>query len=201
MDREHIGTRVPSPGVGAHLKEKRNIFIFMRSKPFFSLAVVASSAALCFAANPAQALTAQVTVSGTTYDVTTFTGTYNANTSKFNTLINGGLMPWWGSKSLAEQFATAVGADLGTPLGGSFGPNFAYETQDVTFAIYVNGKAFAPANSNVYDYSFQTNETGTYATATLAPPPAAVPGPLPLLGVGAAFGMSRRLRRRIQLGG
>lgn len=28
----------------------------------------------------------------------------------------------------------------------------------------------------------------------------ATPGPLPLLGAGAAFGMSRRLRRRIQLG-
>jgi hypothetical protein len=30
-------------------------------------------------------------------------------------------------------------------------------------------------------------------------PPAAVPGPLPLLGVGAAFGFSRRLRRRVAL--
>jgi hypothetical protein len=80
------------------------------------LAVVASSAALCFAANPAQALTAKVTVSGTTYDVTTFTGTYNANTSKFNTLINGGLMPWWGREILAKEFATAVGASLGFPV-------------------------------------------------------------------------------------
>jgi hypothetical protein len=29
------------------------------------------------------------------------------------------------------------------------------------------------------------------------PPPSAVPGPLPLLGVSAAFGLSRRLRRRV----
>jgi len=28
-------------------------------------------------------------------------------------------------------------------------------------------------------------------------PPSGVPGPLPLLGVGAAFGFSRRLRRRV----
>ena len=32
-----------------------------------------------------------------------------------------------------------------------------------------------------------------------APPAAAVPGPLPLLGAGAAFGFSRRLRRRVAL--
>ncbi len=32
-----------------------------------------------------------------------------------------------------------------------------------------------------------------------APPPAAVPGPLPLLGAGAAFGWARRLRKRTQL--
>ena len=33
--------------------------------------------------------------------------------------------------------------------------------------------------------------------ATLGPDPTAVPGPLPLLGTGAAFAWSRRLRRRI----
>ena len=32
-----------------------------------------------------------------------------------------------------------------------------------------------------------------------APPSSAVPGPLPLLGTAAAFGWSRRLRRRIDL--
>jgi len=32
-----------------------------------------------------------------------------------------------------------------------------------------------------------------------APPPASVPGPLPLLGAGAAFGWARRLRKRTQL--
>jgi MYXO-CTERM domain-containing protein len=31
----------------------------------------------------------------------------------------------------------------------------------------------------------------------LAPPTSAVPGPLPLIGAGAAFGWSRRLRKRI----
>ena len=35
----------------------------------------------------------------------------------------------------------------------------------------------------------------------VTPPPAGVPGPLPLSGIAIAFGMSRRLRRRIQLNG
>ena len=42
--------------------------------------------------------------------------------------------------------------------------------------------------------------TGTSETIQVVlgnPPSAAVPGPLPLLGIGAAFGWSRRLRKRI----
>jgi hypothetical protein len=176
----------------------------MRSNTLFSFTVAASTVALCLASNPAQAVQAvTVTVNGTAYDVNTFAGTYNANTAKFNTLANNGLMPWWGNEGLAEQFATAVGISLGTPVSGSLGPNFAHAIQDVGFAIYVNGTVFDPVGPSVYSYSFTTIEAGTYATATLAtpPPPAGVPGPLPLFGAAAAFGMSRRLRRRIQLGG
>ena len=101
---------------------------------FFSFTAAASSVALCLATNPAEAVT--VTVNGTAYDVNTFAGTYNANTTKFNTLANNGLMPWWGNESLAEQFSAAVGASLGTPVGGSFGPSFAHAIQVETFATY-----------------------------------------------------------------
>lgn len=48
-----------------------------------SLSVVVSSVASCIASHPAEALTVQATVNSVTYDVTTFTGTYDANTSKF----------------------------------------------------------------------------------------------------------------------
>ena len=48
-----------------------------------------------------------------------------------------------------------------------------------------------------------TNGTTTPQTQTrthiLAAPPAATPGPLPLLGAGAAFGLSRRIRTRIRV--
>lgn len=41
--------------------------------------------------------------------------------------------------------------------------------------------------------------TGSVISSTLSPvSPVAVPGPLPLLGVAAAFGLSRRLRRRLR---
>ena len=111
------------------------------------------------------------------------------------------MMPWWGNESLAEQFATAVGASLGTPIFNTYGPSFARNLNNAGFAVYVMGEVFWPQNSSVNNFGFTTLESGTYAIATLAPPPAGVPGPLPLFGVAAAFGMSRRLRRKIQLGG
>ncbi len=63
-----------------------------------------------------------VLVNGTTYDVTYFEGSYDANASRFTTAE----MPWWADKSLAKTFAAAVGNQLGHPIfGGSFGPLFA----------------------------------------------------------------------------
>jgi hypothetical protein len=45
--------------------------------------------------------------------------------------------------------------------------------------------------------SWTLDGTGDTIQAFLGPPAAAVPGPLPLLGAGVAFGWSRRLRKRI----
>ena len=61
-----------------------------------------------------------VNVGGQDYDVTTFTGSFNDNLSKFATPANGGVMPWWttgpeGTSATAAQFAAAVGTALGTP--------------------------------------------------------------------------------------
>jgi hypothetical protein len=68
-----------------------------------------------------QAQAVVVTVDGQQWNVTTFTGTYNDNASKFNTSANSGVMPWWGSLVVAGQFATAVGDKLGFPPGQAFG--------------------------------------------------------------------------------
>ena len=61
------------------------------------------------------------------WDVTTFTGSYNANESRFNVVE----MPWWGNEGLASLFAGAVGFALGAPNGMhatllSFGPKFSF---------------------------------------------------------------------------
>ena len=62
-----------------------------------------SAQAACDPASPAN--TCLVTVGGVQYDVATFTGTYNANISKFETAANGGVMPWWGDSTMAQAFA------------------------------------------------------------------------------------------------
>jgi len=75
-----------------------------------------------------------VNVGGQDWDVTTFTGSFIDNISKFQTPANGGVMPWWttgpeGTSAIAVQFAAAVGTALGTPNGSpdpDLGPFFAF---------------------------------------------------------------------------
>jgi hypothetical protein len=40
--------------------------------------------------------------------VTTFTGSYNDNTSNFATAANSGVMPWWVKSNTAREFGNAV---------------------------------------------------------------------------------------------
>jgi len=160
-----------------------------------------------------QAQAVVVTVGGQDWDVTTFTGTYNDNTSKFETPANGGVMPWWGNcpqqgctESLARQFADALAGAIpvGTVGGVIYGPFFGYQefypdadgSIDMAFWRSDRGFGQGPGTS--------TGDPGkgdveTWAQATLVtPPPAPVPSPLPALGAVAAFGYSRKLRSRIK---
>jgi len=149
-----------------------------------------------------------VTVNGQDWDVTTFTGSYNDNVSKFATAANGGVMPWYGSSADAATFSDVVGTSLGNPNDCTWagvincGPFFAYEIWGgasgsdgvfFTFYPYPTGLGFVPVRAN-WDVS-------TWAQATLVAPAgsANVPGPLPILGLAAAFGFSRKLRNRIKL--
>jgi hypothetical protein len=138
-----------------------------------------------------------VTVGGLQYDVTTFTGTYDSNTSSFATAANNGVMPWWsavGNNATAVDFATAVGNGLGGPNSGD-GPFFAFGV----FGGSNIGVAFSQPDSSVVTLPVGSSLTVFYAQATLYTAPAAsAPGPLPLFGAAAAFGFSRKLRKRIQ---
>ena len=128
---------------------------------------------------PAQAVL--LTVNSTQYDVTTFSGTYNANSSKFATAANGGLMPWFGNQTLANQFALAV-YNL-TPTNGGLadnldlGPLFAHSVRVDTEGTGISNSSVS-MNPSSGDPVGQLSPTGTsddfsgnYATAT----PTAVP--------------------------
>lgn len=63
------------------------------------------------------------------------------------------------------------------------------------FVVQVAG-AYGPGSNLVFGYNNTTNadQSVTFTTGVFN-----VPGPLPLLGAAAAFGASRRLRRRLRL--
>ena len=159
----------------------------------FQVALGAAAALAAISLSPGSAQAYVVTVGGVQYDVTTFTGTYNDNIGKFRTPANGGVMPWWSNESLANAFSTALAGSLGFPNLAGRAPNFAWGCSapacPALFWKAYNG-------TSVITDSNGTNQTRTYATATLYTP---APGPLPLLGAGSAFGFSRKLRKRIKL--
>jgi hypothetical protein len=153
---------------------------------------------------PAQAL--QVVVGGVTYDVTAEETTYDADPTRFALIGSGGEMPWWGDSGLAALFAEVVEDQLGPlfPVPGfdEFGPLFAFaRVSDPFIGESVDGWSqliVPPANSQILYQAFP-DETLRYAFATrvvVPPNTAAVPGPLPILGVSVCFGYARRLRRR-----
>jgi len=165
------------------------------------VALGAAAALAAISLSPGSAQAYVVNVGGVQYDVTTFTGTYNDNISKFETAANGGVMPWWGDYDLGALFATAVRENLGTPnsySGNTSGPIFSVEAFDGD----VGGKIWCTADcsglTNPISTGWLASNSVVYAQATLYTAPTAAPSPLPLFGAAAAFGFSRKLRKRIQ---
>ena len=113
-----------SPKVSSSNPDRRNRWVSL-DKPALGVA----QAIGVLTAGQAQAFV--VNVGGQDYDVTTFTGSYNANTRKFATAANGGVMSWWGDEALVNEFAIKVrfmGYPTGEPFNGdrSAGPLFAF---------------------------------------------------------------------------
>jgi hypothetical protein len=72
----------------------------------------------------------------------------------------------------------------------------------LSFTSYTtaNGLGSNFVNSVFIDGSTLYAATGNgLSIAQLPPPPTSAPGPLPVLGAAAAFGMARRLRQRLRL--
>ncbi|MEI7863328.1 MAG: DNA translocase FtsK 4TM domain-containing protein, partial [Planctomycetota bacterium] len=151
-----------------------------------------SAQAACDPSSPAN--TCRVTVGGLQYDVTTFTGSYNSNSALLSS------QPWFEDLSLAQTVSGLVADGLGTPNTGiqgfpaSEGPYFAYDfgSNQANLVYWRSG--------NVNVDGIPGNEPQhTWATATVLSASTPAPGPLPLFGAAAAFGFSRKLRKRIKL--
>ena len=165
----------------------------MNSRLSAALLTVSTTFALpLLAAAPASALT--VNVGSIDYDVTVFKGSHNSNSALFQ-LPPAGKVPWWGSDTLAVNFAQQVNDQLGSGPSFGYGPVFAYE---------LSGTDILGISQNLADPSSQQDETiadiaaVNYAIATpLNSASASVPAPLPVFGAAAALGWSRQLRKRI----
>jgi hypothetical protein len=133
-------------------------------------AIGAAAALAAISLSPGSAQAYVVTVNSVQYDVTTFTGSYDDNTSKFETAANNGVMPWWGSESLASQFNVAVGGNLGLP-NTYFGPFFGWS--------FGGGRVSLETYFGMVDETLSgtvpQNQSGTWARATSITPPAGPP--------------------------
>jgi len=184
--------------------QRRFLLVDHRVQIVLGATVAAAALSLC----PGKAEAFVVSVDNVDYDVTTFTGFYDANASKFQTPANGGEMPWWGNITLAKQFATAVGTNLGLPFIGKEGPFFAISTG------ILEGRSGASRNTQIASYDTAYGNPGivyvsgasdsSWTWASVVQPTlntrstTDVPAPLPIFGVAAAWGSSRQLRKRIK---
>jgi hypothetical protein len=133
----------------------------------------------------------------TSYEITGISGTYNfggiAYTITRLTDPGDAVFRWDGTQSSPILTAEDENIRFFISNGG-----------DPFQAFFVNGDlgGFAPIDRTFNDLPPAVTTVGV-TTSLLQPvldPPASVPGPLPLFGAAAAFGWSRRLRRRIKLG-
>lgn len=170
------------------------------------LGVGASAALGVASAAPAAAVSLDLVVDGQPWRLETVTTSYVASSSLFQTPANGGSMPWFGdgSGALATAFANALlAADptqsvFGYPNPGTGGvaglrsPFFAWNHEPANNRVsYVSLELPTPSVTNPSFFVGQPARRDYFIASRV------VPGPLPLFGAAAAFGWSRRLRRRI----
>jgi hypothetical protein len=143
-------------------------------------------------------------VNGTDYDISSTTTRHDGLVALYAQPPSSisSIFPWFGNETLAKQFAEVVTADLGDQdVGfpaparyvGALFPHAEPATGFVTAAWYELDEFFSGSG----DVSQQRRDL-TWAYIEPQTPQAAVLGPLPLLGIGAAFSASRQIRRRIK---
>ena len=140
-------------------------------------------------------------VNGTDYDVSSTTMSYDDLLATYTLSA----FPWFGDEALAKQFAEAATFELGDQYVsfnlansiyvGALFPHAVPSAGQVTAAYYNLDDSVS--GSGDVDGTNQ-NLLWAYVLPQPQPPQTAVPGPLPLLGIGAAFSASRQIRRRIK---
>ncbi len=103
-----------------------------------------------------------------------------------------------GKFQLVRQACESGFEKLDTPNStnnGATGPLFAFNASGGPFASVDFNAYISKFGGTVTTNSVAPDSLRVFAIQETAPP---VPGPLPLFGAAAAFGMSRRLRQRIR---
>lgn len=132
--------------------------------------------------------TATFTIDGDDFDVTTITGTFADNQTLLESQV------WWGIPSLAFEFASVVGADLGIPNFTYYGPLFAFSAS--TTPPNVTTYAFDDFDQFAFPFSRLPSDPVTYAVATpVSPVPLPAGGVLLLTGLGGVAAFKRRKKR------
>ena len=175
---------------------------------------------------PSAAIAVTIAVNGSDWEVKTVTGSWGLDGTNVGgqDLTK---TPWYGSSYWAENSAAVVDDAFGKPNGGIYGAYFAYESgllfpnpalwrdaqncrtrnsltndciyvklyldADAPYTYYYMPMAAAAIASYTYAYAVPVGTAGGLDNSS------SVPGPLPILGLAAAFGFSRKLRKRIKL--
>ena len=103
-----------------------------------------------------------------------------------------------------DPYTTPGGASIDFGPATTTGYNSLFQATGVVgWAFTVSGGSVPAGTTGSWDLSFLNQGAGAFSwtgTGTLNVPDTNVPGPLPLLGAGAAFGWTRRLRKRLATG-
>ena len=132
-----------------------------------------------------------INVGGSDYEIETLVTSYLGSTSAIEAT------PWWGNQSLATAFSQAFIDQVSGLSGGSF----AFDTFIDGSGSYVRTQEQGIFTSFT-DLVPQTRlQSYSFVKQTPPPPPStsSVPGPLPIMGALAGFGLSRKLRNRIKI--
>jgi len=144
------------------------------------------------------------TAPGSTNVSASFTGAGSGTTASFNPFANGVK----GVRSLRLNGIISYNGTLGSSVvanllsNGSLAQSFVLASGNTGLNSSPFSLDFTKAtNDNINsDLAFQFLGQGTFTSAhpTLTVPVQSVPGPLPILGAAAAFGFSRKLRKRLK---